>query len=664
MSGQHRRYAAPYVLIPHSASGVYCEYYAAKYPDEVSAIVMLDTTATAKVDEENPPRIAYSIGKLSCVTVYTRPGFRFLTSRNIAYMIKMSKGGEMMICQKCGGTIESGSAFCEHCGAPVTSEVFLDFEENRKKRGETKLPRRRVWIVVCATALLAGAVGGYLFWSNTGDRLAAKQFARGKKFLTEQAYERSVYAFTQSMDNGYTDAAIYVDLAKAYLGMENTESAVNILTKGLDNLPQADRTPLMDTLTAICEDMLAKKDYNAVIGALTRINIRDADTYLLLADAYLALSNTDGAVNILREGMESTHTDGILGKLNGICEDFLARGEYDAVIGALEGSAAPSDEAAYLLLAEAYTGLGDTGRAVDRLLACRDATDSAQVKTELDTLLAKRTGNTPGNIVNGGSIVQQGDWLYYISNTDFTLYKMRTDGNGRVQICDDQALYLNVIGDMIYYQNFSDNRTVYKIKTDGTGREKLNGDPSQFVTVADGWIYYYHMDDEKLYKIRTDGTDRTQLTDACSYYINVVDDWVYYTDLSAIYKIRTDGTDRTKIMYCNPGCGYLIVDGDWLYYLNDTQKGIICRARLNGMRPTEICGDQSEYFNVEDDWIYYSNYDDERSMYKVRTDGTERTKLGGADSMDICIVEGWLYYGDESDYYKMQPDGRSIQKAY
>jgi len=46
----------PYILMPHSASGIYSEYYAAKYPDEVSAILMLDTTSTAKAKGKNPPR--------------------------------------------------------------------------------------------------------------------------------------------------------------------------------------------------------------------------------------------------------------------------------------------------------------------------------------------------------------------------------------------------------------------------------------------------------------------------------------------------------------------------------------------------------------------------------------------------------------------------------
>jgi pimeloyl-ACP methyl ester carboxylesterase len=40
-------FKAPYVLMPHSISSVYSEYYAAKYPQEVEAIISLDGTSTA-----------------------------------------------------------------------------------------------------------------------------------------------------------------------------------------------------------------------------------------------------------------------------------------------------------------------------------------------------------------------------------------------------------------------------------------------------------------------------------------------------------------------------------------------------------------------------------------------------------------------------------------
>lgn len=62
----------PYVLMPHSASGIYSEYYAAVYPDEVSSIIMLDTTSTALISEDTQPGCIYSLTKLAQAVGNTR----------------------------------------------------------------------------------------------------------------------------------------------------------------------------------------------------------------------------------------------------------------------------------------------------------------------------------------------------------------------------------------------------------------------------------------------------------------------------------------------------------------------------------------------------------------------------------------------------------------
>ncbi len=63
----------PYILMPHSASGVYSEYYAIKHPEEVSSIIMLDTTSTA-VTGNNPGYmgVLFSIGKMQQATGFSR----------------------------------------------------------------------------------------------------------------------------------------------------------------------------------------------------------------------------------------------------------------------------------------------------------------------------------------------------------------------------------------------------------------------------------------------------------------------------------------------------------------------------------------------------------------------------------------------------------------
>ncbi|MFB0920608.1 MAG: alpha/beta hydrolase, partial [Oscillospiraceae bacterium] len=51
-------FKAPYVLMPHSISSVFSEYYAEKYPDEVEAIISLDGTSTA-IEGEMPAFVKY-----------------------------------------------------------------------------------------------------------------------------------------------------------------------------------------------------------------------------------------------------------------------------------------------------------------------------------------------------------------------------------------------------------------------------------------------------------------------------------------------------------------------------------------------------------------------------------------------------------------------------
>jgi len=55
----------PYVLMPHSASGIYAEFYAAMVPDEISAIIMLDTTSSALISEDEQPAFIYTLTKLA-----------------------------------------------------------------------------------------------------------------------------------------------------------------------------------------------------------------------------------------------------------------------------------------------------------------------------------------------------------------------------------------------------------------------------------------------------------------------------------------------------------------------------------------------------------------------------------------------------------------------
>jgi tetratricopeptide (TPR) repeat protein len=548
------------------------------------------------------------------------------------------------------------------------------WRRNRSGKAPGPGPRKKravFWIIIASAAAIAIAAAGFLIWANTGERLADKQFARGEKFLEERSYDRAIMAFTYSIENGNTDVGVYLALSEAHMAIHDIEEAADILREGLAAVSEKDKILLELQLTHVAKSLLEERKYNEVIAALagaTAINPDDENAYLILGDAYMGLEDADRAAVILQEGMAAIPEDNrMLSALVAMCGEFLADENYESVIDALEGIAGPEDEDACFLLAEAYDGLGDTGKAIELLMDCCDATNSEKAETALEALLSRAGGNTPGNTVNTGIIAQQGDWIYYMDNEDFVLHKIRTDGTGRTRLCGDQSACLNVTGDVIYYRNYSDGGALYKIHTDGSGREKITSDSCYYVNVVNGWIYYYnYSDDGRLYKIRTDGTDRTRLNNDYSFFVTVIDDWIYYTDIYDVFKIRTDGTQLTRIIASDSICYGLVMDGDWLYFINNEEHGNICKVHTDGSRRTTLTGDHSHYFNIADGWIYFSNYSDGEKLYKVRTDGTGQTKLTDDPCHDIGIVEDWIYYinpNDEGCYYRVHMDGTGRERV-
>ena len=72
---------APYVLVPHSISGLYSTYWVSKYPEEIEGIVFLDGTVPMEDDEElGEPDYTMGLGK-GGITFLAKMGFsRYLLS--------------------------------------------------------------------------------------------------------------------------------------------------------------------------------------------------------------------------------------------------------------------------------------------------------------------------------------------------------------------------------------------------------------------------------------------------------------------------------------------------------------------------------------------------------------------------------------------------------
>ncbi len=272
-------------------------------------------------------------------------------------------------------------------------------------------------------------------------------------------------------------------------------------------------------------------------------------------------------------------------------------------------------------------------------------------------------GNTAGNIENIGTVVGQGDWVYYAYSGN--IYKVRTNGNDRVALNSGSPGFINVIGNWIYYTNGNDNNYIYKIDINGNNKTILNSDRSYAINVIGDWIYY-QADNNILYKMRTDGTGKTIIAsdgldcdtnNGGSISLGILGDWIYYTnhnDNGYIYKININGDSKTRLG--DVGSCHINIIGDWIYYIN-TNDFNIYKIHINGGEAIKLGSESAYSINVVGDWIYYINAGDNRSLYKILTDGTNKTKLNSDPVYNINLIDDWIYYGS----YKIHTDGTGRQ---
>lgn len=281
--------------------------------------------------------------------------------------------------------------------------------------------------------------------------------------------------------------------------------------------------------------------------------------------------------------------------------------------------------------------------------------------------------------------------IYYIDKDRDKLYKLEGNSSKGVKLNDEQFISFVIEGDHIYYikEFSSDSDTgIYRMNLDGSGVTKfVDGHINTFAVVGD-WIYYcdYSYPDTQasvIYKMKTDGTNRVKVTNGWTEDLIVQNGYIYYIngiDGKAIYKMRTDGSENTKIC-SDSSASFRVADG-WIYYravdgtLDGPDEGPgfkIYKIREDGTQRTKLSDNFTNSVDVYDDWIYYSNRSDNNKLYRMRKDGSDNTMLVDSSTFYIdAIIGDWVFYRpniygnalfavrlDGSGYHRFETDYRN-----
>jgi hypothetical protein len=315
---------------------------------------------------------------------------------------------------------------------------------------------------------------------------------------------------------------------------------------------------------------------------------------------------------------------------------------------------------------------------------------------------AAGAGNTPGNLANGGIAAASGGWIYYCGR-DGGIHSMHEDGSDDTLLSNDNARYLNIVGEWIYYIRVTDTGgstsiggygDIYRMRTDGTSNELVEPGNCSFLTVLDGWLYY--LSGGQIVKMRMDGTQKETLPvedresvqsfsvadDTIAYYsLTDTEEDGYPIQLVQLKRMNLDGSDVMRIDGTTYGNGR----GDWFDYVQLYEGDLystfgggpdisVRKNELSGEGTSDLDPLSSEVYtalNVDGGRFYVatSDYQSDTSMLaSAGMDGGSRKVLRIADEADvfygvICIAGHWLFFMDYDGLQIIDINAESVEET-
>ncbi len=287
------------------------------------------------------------------------------------------------------------------------------------------------------------------------------------------------------------------------------------------------------------------------------------------------------------------------------------------------------------------------------------------------------TGNTAGNLNNGGYFCEADGRVYFANAYDnFALYSMNPDETGLKKLNENSVSYINTGGNYLYYamSTGSDGSGLGFIrKTSGIYRSKLNGsgavclDRCHIVTMqlCGNYLYYEKYDNTdavSLDKIRIDKKERQTLAAERINPNCYTDGKIYYqgTEEDHYLHVLDTATDTSDVVWqgdiWNP-----IYQNGYVYYMDVANNYRLCRYSMSEDVVEVLTNDRIDMFNVYDYYIYYQvSSKDAPALKRMLIDGSSQELVQEGVFQNINITSQFVYFNsfnEETPVYKTSTYG-------
>jgi hypothetical protein len=111
--------------------------------------------------------------------------------------------------------------------------------------------------------------------------------------------------------------------------------------------------------------------------------------------------------------------------------------------------------------------------------------------------------------------------------------------------------------------------------------------------------------------------------------------------------------------------GYVLINGDWIYYTNFDNNNYLYKKRLDGNIGQELTKHYSCQLNFIDNWIYYTK-GVPGEVYKININGEQNKKVIDKKVGNLIVINDFIFYRKSCDsdwgkLYKTDLEGQNEQ---
>lgn len=295
------------------------------------------------------------------------------------------------------------------------------------------------------------------------------------------------------------------------------------------------------------------------------------------------------------------------------------------------------------------------------------------------------TGNSAGNLNNGGLFCEDGDLIYFANpKDDGSLYSMTQECTDFKKIHKDKVSSINTTSHYIVYVrdnherdknagnffNFN-NVGIYRIKKKNSGDiEQLYNDPAGVTGVYGNYVYYQHYNTEdnlEFYRVKLDGSEEEKLSAEPVVPASYQNGSLYYNGVDNDHDIHSLSLSNKQVSDIAYGNYFsILAENGTIYYLDLAQNYAIGRMNLDGSNPELLVKERCSFFNLSPDGRYLFYQIDGGSHNRLclldLTTLEEKTILEG-DFCKLNTTSRYLFFQDFhlEQWYQYDPAADALK---